>query len=154
MQDLTVIKYELNDSGNGYRMTINISDPLQMNTSGITLLVQKTVMWLLKTPGRDYFNKEDGGGLLQLKRPQMWSEARDTITTNVKEAIAAVESQMKAHQLGIDRPDDEKLDSLWLMGENGIIYVEDVRGFMINIGLKSVAGEKAEFALPIKTKES
>ena len=154
MQDITVIKYEANDSGTGYRMSITISDPLQMNTSGLALLVQKTVMWLLKTPGRDYFNKNDGGGLLQLQRPQMWDEARDTITSNIKEAIAAVESQMKAHQLGIDRPDSEKLDSLWLMKENGIIYIKDARGFMINIGLKSVAGEKAELAVPIETKES
>lgn len=154
MQDITVVTYELNEDGTGYRAKRSISDPMQMNTSGLNLLVQKTVMWLLKTPGRDYFFPAEGGGLIQLERPQMWDESRDTITSGILDAIAAVESQMKAKQLGVNRPSSEKLEKLWLMKKNGIIYVRDTRGFMINIGLMSQAGEKAEFAVPIALKES
>ena len=153
MQDITVVQYTVNDEGK-YTVSLDLTSPLAMNTSGLALLVQKVVMWLLKTPGRDYFEPELGGGFLQLTRPQMVDEGRDMIESNIIDAIAAVEQQMKARQLGVNRPLEEKLQSLGLRKVNGILSVEDDRGFMINIDLKNMAGQRAEFVVPVITEEA
>lgn len=148
MQDITVVQYTMQDDGD-YSVSIDLTDPLMMNTSGMALLVQKVVIFLLKTPGRDYFEPELGGGFIQLTKPRMWEGNRDMIPANITEAIAAVEQQLLSRQLGIDRPAEEKLKSLGLSKENSIIFFEDTRGFMINLDLENMAGQKAEVALPI-----
>jgi len=148
MIDLTVVQYTRRGD-NKFNVSIDLTDPLQMNVSGLALLVQKVVLFLLMTPGRDFFEPELGGGLLQLTVPRQWEDNQDLIPANIKDAISAVEFQIKSRQLGIDRPLEEKLDSLGLNDENGIIFVEDRRGFMLNLELKSMAGEKAVFAVPI-----
>jgi hypothetical protein len=148
MIDLTVVQYT-KESKNTYSVAIDLTDPIQMNTSGLALLVQKVVIFLLMTPGRDYFEPELGGGLLQLAKPRHWEENLDLIPANIEDAIKAVEHQMKSRQLGIDRPAEEKLQSLGLRKENGILFIGDRRGFMLNLELKNMAGERAEFALPV-----
>jgi len=148
MQDLTVVQYTVEDDGN-YSVSIDLTDPLMLNTSGLALLVQKVVIWLLKTPGRDFFEPELGGGFIQLTKPRMWEENRDMIPANIMEAVEAVEQQMLSRQLGINRPPEEKLKSLGLSKENSIIFFEDTRGFMVNLDLRNMANQKAEVALPI-----
>lgn len=153
MQDLTVVQYTAGDDGR-YTVSIDLTDPLMMNTSGLALLVQKVVLWLLKTPGRDYFEPELGGGFNQLMKPHMWEEARDLIQVNIDDAVRAVEYQIKSRQLGLDIPLEEKLHSLGLSKSNSILFFEDRRGFMVNLELKSMSGEKAEFVVPLIPEES
>lgn len=148
MQDITVVQYT-KEGDNNYTVAIDLTDPMQFNTSGLALLVQKVVIFLLMTPGRDYFEPELGGGFIQLCKPRMWEDNQNMIPANITDAIKAVEYQMKSRQLGIDRPLEEKLASLGLSQTNGIIFFEDSRGFMMNIELKNMAGESAEFAVPI-----
>lgn len=148
MQDITVVQYSVEEDGK-YTVSIDLTDPLSMNTSGLALLIQKVVISLLKTPGRDYFEPELGGGFIQLTKPRMWEENRDMIPSNIAEAIAAVEQQLLSRQLGIDRPAEEKLKSLRLSNKNSIIFFEDTRGFIVNLELKNMADQKAEVALPI-----
>lgn len=148
MIDIAVVQYTVEEDGK-YTVSIDLTDPLTMNTSGLALLIQKVVIFLLKTPGRDYYEPELGGGFLQLAKPRMWEDNQNMVASNLTDAVKAVEYQLKSRQLGIDRPLEEKLQSLGLSKTNGIIFFEDTRGFMINMELKNMAGQSAKFAVPI-----
>ena len=148
MQDITVVSYNKISEGK-YGVSIDLSEEMPMMTSGVQLLVQKVVLFLLKTPGRDYFEPALGGGFLQLTKPQVYEDARDMVTSGIEQAIIAVESQIRSRQLGSSCPSNEKLKSLGLMAKNGIIFFENERAYIINMELKNEAGERAEFAVPI-----
>jgi len=153
MQDLTVVSYS-QTSDKRYRVSIDLTEEMSFTMSGVQLLVQKVVLFLLKTPGRDYFEPTIGGGLMQLTKPQMFDDTRDTVASGIEQAITAVEAQIKARQLGVSRPASEKLKRLGLMSKNGIIFFEDTRGYIINMELENEAGERAEFAVPIVSEGS
>lgn len=152
MQDITVVRYT-RISSDRKECSIDISDPLALNTSGLDLLIQMVVLFLLKTPGRDYYEPELGGGLLQLVASGNVERQRTSIEANIVQAIKAVEYQIKSRQLGHNYPKSERLKSLGLREDPSIITFEDELGYMINIDLQNEAGDKASFAVPIVQEE-
>lgn len=152
MNDINVISYNrLSDTE--IECTIDISQPLRMDQNGIQMLVQIVAMWLLKSPGRDYYEPELGGGLLELVGPHSYELEGDMVRANIKDAIKATEYQIKRSQLGRNYPANERLAKLEIRKKDGILIFDDTNGYLINMELTSEAGEKAEFAVPVIPEE-
>lgn len=148
MLDITVVRYYRIDNDK-MGVSIDISDPLLLSVSGMDLLIQIVVINLLKTPGLDYLEPEIGAGLQQLTAPGDADKAQLTAESNIGLAIKALEYQLKQRQLGRNYPASERLKTLRLNGNYGLIHDPPSRSYLITLDLENEAGETASIGVPV-----
>jgi len=120
---------------------LGLTYPPMLGMSGLALLVQIVIINLLKTPGKDFYEPDVGGGLLSAERGGTGTQGDLSFQSNIRRAVKAVEYQLKQSQLGENYPPSERLARLGLSKENSIFPLEDPRGFMVNLEIANEAGE-------------
>lgn len=152
MKDIKFVTY-YRESATEVATEIDFGNPIMMSESGLNLLIQIVVINLLKTPGKDFYEPQIGGGLKKMLEADSVDKVELGIQANIKKAVAAVEYQIKQSQLGMNYPKSERLASLGISKENRIFILEDSRGIVVNIDISNEAGDRAVIALPIEGRD-
>jgi hypothetical protein len=107
-------------------------------TSGMELLIQRFVKFLLSTPGTDAWGSEGGGLQVALRSPT--DKKGSSVTTSAAIAIATAREYLS----GLDVPSDEKLDDLQILNMS---WNPENLGLYVDVSLTNVAGQKMQTTL-------
>jgi hypothetical protein len=147
VNDIPAVNYY--KDGSDIVCQMEFEDDISLSKNGLDLLVQNVVLCLMSSPNdRDVFEPKLGGGLRAMFSPANFQESFDRLRTNLPLAVKAVDSQIKAIQIGKIIPDAELLKSLSLDDSNGIVPLVE-GGFIINLKIVSMANEVAVAGLPL-----
>lgn len=125
----------------GVRRVTFATDPNPVAKKGLFVLIQLTILVLLRSPGRDVFSPGTGGGLkLLLARnagPQLLTQRKGEIAVSVARTV----DQIVSEQAGADLPPEERLQSLTMLNAE---YDAEAQTWNIILRLVSDAGGAAD----------
>ena len=111
---------------------------------GLFVLIQLFLLILLKTPGRDIFSTDSGGGLKRIVGRSVSQKQLSSKRGEISLAISRTEDQMLGSQAGVSSPASERLRSANLFSAD---FDFGTQTWSITIRIVSDAGSAADVLL-------
>lgn len=144
VRTLEVVSSNFTKSAEASRIDYSVGTKTK-RISGILKLTQHYVMWLLKSPGSDIFNPEDGGGLQDIVGTMATTHKPGQLLGALSRAISRTNEQIKSAQLAAPRlPLDERLLDGKVLDIGTIRNTDEAR---VRVKIESVLGSEAVAAL-------
>lgn len=142
--DFKVVHYNESTSQLEFKMDLN-----PKTSTGFNKLIQMVYVQILKTPGRDIIDPEEGGGLYGLIGSNIDIENMKELFADITARIKEVERTMLEDQAGLDRAPEELLQQLILVDlRSSSTYQTDIEAI---IKIINQTGEPAMARIPITT---